>query len=205
MPERKTLVHRVSILVNYELSVVHYQAIPEKEVNLSHTLGKHPWEFAHPDWQEKIKQSFELCLSTKEPQFHVGRLGSQSPDYPDQYLCAWLWPVAPSYNCGHQCVAIRCDTILVPPKTALLSPRERKILAMIGKGRTPTSIATEFDVSPTTIYTHLWRVKSKLELDDQLQVAVWAALHRDILSLGRDVFREATGKEKYQKKGKKHE
>lgn len=202
MPERKTLVHRVSILVNHEFRVVHYQAVPEGESNLSRALGKYPWDFAHPDWREKIKQSFELCLSTQEPQFHVGRLGTQSKDYPNQYLCAWLWPVTPiNQDCGRQCVAIRCEAILVPSRTALLSPKERKILTMLGKGHSPKAIANQFHLGNTTIHTRLWRIKCKLDLDDRLQVAVWAALHRDILDLEKETFEEAIGGKT--KKGKK--
>jgi two-component system, NarL family, invasion response regulator UvrY len=60
-----------------------------------------------------------------------------------------------------------------------LSDRELEILLMIGRGMTPSSVATTLDVKPSTISTHLKKVKQKLggqTLGDLVQYAVRAGL-----------------------------
>ncbi len=46
----------------------------------------------------------------------------------------------------------------------LLSPRERQIAGLLGRGRSPKEIAWEIGISVNTVYTHRRRIMEKLEI-----------------------------------------
>jgi DNA-binding CsgD family transcriptional regulator len=54
-----------------------------------------------------------------------------------------------------------------PPAVAILSPRERQIARMVGKGLTNKSIAHMLDISPWTVSTHLRRIFTKLSVTNR--------------------------------------
>lgn len=60
-----------------------------------------------------------------------------------------------------------------------LTDREMDVLLMLGRGMTPSAVATSLDVSPSTVSTHIRNIKSKLALDSLgaiVQYAVRAGL-----------------------------
>ncbi|CAL9430875.1 hypothetical protein SUDANB95_02032 [Actinosynnema sp. ALI-1.44] len=63
-----------------------------------------------------------------------------------------------------------------PSAPALLSltEREGQVLRAIGQGRSNREIAREFEVSETTVKSHVSRVLAKLELRDRVQAALLA-------------------------------
>lgn len=63
-----------------------------------------------------------------------------------------------------------------------LSTRELDVLMMIGRGTTPSVVAANLSVSPSTVSTYLKRIKTKLSLEslgDLVQYAVRAGLVDD--------------------------
>jgi DNA-binding NarL/FixJ family response regulator len=57
---------------------------------------------------------------------------------------------------------------------ALLTPREREVLTLVGHGRSNSEIADDLTLSEATVKTHVARVFAKLELRDRAQAVVLA-------------------------------
>jgi DNA-binding NarL/FixJ family response regulator len=58
-----------------------------------------------------------------------------------------------------------------------LSPREREVAALIGRGRTSREIAAELIVSEKTVDAHADHIRQKLGLRSRAEIAVWAVRH----------------------------
>jgi DNA-binding NarL/FixJ family response regulator len=62
-----------------------------------------------------------------------------------------------------------------------LSPREREVAGLIGRGQTNRQIADSLFISVATVERHTVNIFNKLGLHGRSQVAVWAAEH-DLLA-----------------------
>lgn len=60
------------------------------------------------------------------------------------------------------------------PDLALLTPREREVLAGLGRGLTNRALADELFVSEKTVKTHVSSVLAKLRVSDRTQAALFA-------------------------------
>ncbi len=60
---------------------------------------------------------------------------------------------------------------------ALLSPREREILALIARGHSNKLIARALDIAETTVKIHVQHILRKLKLSSRVQAAVYAVQH----------------------------
>lgn len=58
-----------------------------------------------------------------------------------------------------------------------LSPRERAITELVGKGKTNKEIAEELHISIGTVKNHVTQILHKLELRDRTQLAIFAVKH----------------------------
>ena len=65
-----------------------------------------------------------------------------------------------------------------------LSPREREVLALIGRGASNAEIAEALFVSELTIKSHIGHIFAKLELRDRAQAIVFAFDHRLVTPQG---------------------
>ena len=57
---------------------------------------------------------------------------------------------------------------------AVLTPREREVLTLVGHGRSNSEIADDLTLSEATVKTHVARIFAKLELRDRAQAVVLA-------------------------------
>jgi DNA-binding NarL/FixJ family response regulator len=62
-------------------------------------------------------------------------------------------------------------------RLAVLSPRERAVLELIGRGMTNREIGKELYLSEKTVKNHISRLLSKLGVERRVQAAVIAAQH----------------------------
>ena len=63
---------------------------------------------------------------------------------------------------------------LTPPAMAVLTDREREVVALVAQGLTNDEIANELVVSPATARTHVSRAMVKLHARDRAQLVVFA-------------------------------
>ncbi len=69
------------------------------------------------------------------------------------------------------------------PKLQLLTQRERSVLELMAKGQSNDEIADALFVSIPTVKTHVSNLLTKLELENRIQVVVWAYENR-IVTVG---------------------
>lgn len=64
--------------------------------------------------------------------------------------------------------------VVLPPPLALLTPREREVLALVGEGLTNLEIGVALHLSPLTAKTHVSRIMTKLAARDRVQLVIVA-------------------------------
>jgi DNA-binding NarL/FixJ family response regulator len=111
--------------------------------------------------------------------------------YPASEYANWtLAAGASAYVCKSEPLAALLQALLAqappavtpPPDDARLAheklaPRERAVFLAIARGCTPSQIAWELAMAPSTVSTHLKGVRKKLGVSSTLEVAQYAARH----------------------------
>ena len=90
-----------------------------------------------------------------------------------------FWRVSPARTSAPASSARR-DT--APPASGGLTPREREVAALIGRGLSNGEIAAALFVSKRTIETHIGSIYGKLGYTSRTQIALWA--EKTVLSAG---------------------
>lgn len=62
-----------------------------------------------------------------------------------------------------------------PPGQSVLTPREAQILRMLASGVSNDGMADQLCISLNTVKTHVYRIFRKIDVDNRLQAALWAA------------------------------
>jgi DNA-binding NarL/FixJ family response regulator len=63
---------------------------------------------------------------------------------------------------------------LLRPQVAALTSREREVLTLMARGMSTEEVATELCIGVTTVRTHLYRLRQKLDLRDRAQLVSFA-------------------------------
>jgi DNA-binding NarL/FixJ family response regulator len=107
------------------------------------------------------------------PAVRAGARGYLSKDVDPQALVAAVRSVA----AGHLLLEPAAADALVgaaPPADAVLTAREREVLALIADGRSNREIARTLIVAEKTVKTHVSSILMKLGLSDRTQAALYA-------------------------------
>ena len=54
-----------------------------------------------------------------------------------------------------------------------LSPRERQVAILVGRGHTNRQVSADLVISEGTVATHVQHILAKLELHSRAQIAAW--------------------------------
>ncbi len=73
--------------------------------------------------------------------------------------------------------AVPSAPVRQPERMALLTERERVILAMLAEGRANQEISLTLAISVGTVKNHISNILSKLDVRDRTQAALWARRH----------------------------
>jgi len=88
-------------------------------------------------------------------------------------------PPTSATRCSIPAVAARLLASIAEPAGAgprdALTPREREVLALIGRGFANKRIALELGIAEKTVKTHVGHVLAKLGVSDRTQAALHAA------------------------------
>ncbi len=125
--------------------------------------GDLAWQHLAAESQERAKTAFSRVVTLREE----GTLELQNDR--GEHFRAWFWPLASPE------VAVCVLSTSIPQELDLLTLREREILGLLGQGRKVRDIASELDVSASTVHTHLRRVKEKLSLTTMESLTGFAA------------------------------
>jgi DNA-binding NarL/FixJ family response regulator len=80
----------------------------------------------------------------------------------------------------HKLSRAKTDKVKTDPeaaKIALLTPREREVIAVVRRGLNGAGIARELKISEATVRHHITSILSKLEVSNKLELAVYAFHH----------------------------
>jgi len=127
--------------------------------------GDLAWKHLSDDCQEQGKTTFSRVVALRE------EATVDVKNKRGQHFRAWFWPLESPE------LAVCVLSINLPKELDLLTNREREVLCLLGQGKNTRDMASELDVSVSTIHTHLRRAKEKLALTSIESLTGFAARH----------------------------
>jgi DNA-binding CsgD family transcriptional regulator len=113
--------------------------------------------------QELVKTAISRVVTLREPQDY------EAANDLGEYYHVSLWPL------NTPDIAVCLLSMPIPSELALLTARERDCLKLLSRGCGASAIATDLDVSVSTIHTHLRRAREKLNLPTVESLISYAA------------------------------
>ncbi len=110
------------------------------------------WDYAADENRELIKDRISRAAYLNEPQEF------ETETILGERYRLWIWPLESSE------VGVCLVGLQVPRVVGSLTSRERECLEWLAMGRNTAEIAAEFDVSVSTVHTHLKRARDKLQI-----------------------------------------
>ncbi|HEX8101359.1 MAG TPA: response regulator transcription factor [Solirubrobacteraceae bacterium] len=71
-----------------------------------------------------------------------------------------------------------CEVVDLAQAAPSLTPREREVLALLGRGLPNKLIARDLGISEKTVKAHVTRIFEALGVSDRTQAALWYERHR---------------------------
>ncbi len=131
---------------------------------------------------ESVKQSIGRVLSPAEQTLYEQSLAAAQATLDDgAFAAAWAeglamsWDRAVEYALEQTVQGVDHRGPSAPASDLqLLTPREREIAALVGRGLTSRQIAAELVITKRTADTHVDHIRNKLGLQSRVQIAAWA-------------------------------
>lgn len=125
--------------------------------------GEFVWTRLAEGSQETMKATLARVVTLREQQILEiqNELGQQ--------FRVWLWPLE------SPAIAVCVLGMRIPGEISLLAQRELDCLRLLAQGHSTNSIASDLDISVSTVHTHLRRAREKLELTSSEALIGFAA------------------------------
>jgi DNA-binding CsgD family transcriptional regulator len=137
-------------------------------------VGELLWSHLTTESQREAKLALSQGVTLREKQ----RL--EVDDQEGRRFRSWLWPLDSPET------AVCILGLLVPRTIEMLTERERRCLELLAEGLETQRIAKEFDVSLSTVHTHLKNARKKLRLRNLEALISFAARYFFPLDRGFD-------------------
>lgn len=131
--------------------------------NPAYAPGVPIWDYAEEANRELVKDQIARALFLNEPQ-EFEASNTQGERYH-----VWIWPMK-AEGLGVCVVGVR-----MPDEIGLLTARERDCLEMLAEGHSTSDIATQYDVSVSTVHTYMKRAREKLQLSSMEQLIAFSS------------------------------
>jgi DNA-binding CsgD family transcriptional regulator len=126
-------------------------------------IGDHLWVNLDAESQQQAKTEFAAVVTLRETRsFEVVNRNR------NRFRC-WIWPLDSPEMAA--CVLVR----QIPIELGRLSTREAKCLELLAQGIETREMASQLDISLSTVHTHLKRAREKLGLANVESLISFAA------------------------------
>jgi len=126
-------------------------------------VGDYLWNYATQQFRASVEEVFHEVIALRESR------EIEAIDEIGEVVRGWLWPLdSPE-------VAVCFLGVKISPEFLMLSSRERDCVTLLGNGASVGEIAAEFEISASTVHTHLRRAREKLRLSSMEALISFAA------------------------------
>lgn len=131
--------------------------------NLKTQAGEPIWSHLAPESCESVQAALGNVVTQRQT-FLLEVVNKAN----DRFRC-WLWPLDSPEN------AVCILGMWLPPNIDRLTERERQCLGLVAQGIETQEIASQLDVSLSTVHTHMRNAREKLDLPSHEALISFAA------------------------------